>query len=228
MEEFLHKRTLTIYWIVLFLSAVSLYFAPQYSILTEPLLVPLLLLYMVLKDSNIGKPAGKLVFYVGMFLAFLGDVLQVVINNEIFFISSLVAFMLMNICYSISFFTLHKDGFRKPLYFLTGCILFFLAAYLFMYFLGDKLGDYKMPIVIYIFTLCAMISLAANLTGSERYRKIALKWLLPGVLIFMVQNIILAINLFQLGGESKWYVFSIIPYGVAQYMIVRGMRKVYG
>jgi len=192
MEDFLQKRTLTIYWIVLFLSAVFLYFVPKYVILTEPFLVPLLLLYLVLKDNNIGKPTGKLVFYVGMFLAFLGDVLQVVINNEIFFISSLVAFMLMNICYSISFFSLHKTGFRKPLYFLTGCVLFFLAAYLFMHFLGDKLGEYKMPVVIYIFTLCAMISLAANLTGSKRYRKIAVKWLLPGVLVL-------------------WYKISFLP-----------------
>jgi uncharacterized membrane protein YhhN len=119
MEDFLHKRTLTIYWSVLLLSAVFLYFVPKYTVFTEPLLVPLLLLHLFLRDNNIGRPFGKLIFFIGLFLAFLGDVLQVVITNEIFFISSLVAFMLMNTCYSISFFSMDKKVYRKPWIFLV-------------------------------------------------------------------------------------------------------------
>jgi uncharacterized membrane protein YhhN len=228
MEDFLHKRTLAIYWIVLLLSASFLYFDPKYTILTEPLLVPLLLVYLFLKDNNIGKPLGKLIFFIGMFLAFLGDVLQVVIHNELFFISSLVAFMLMNICYSISFFSLHKTGYRRPWPFLISCIVLFFVAYFFIDFIGDdKLGDYKMPITLYIITVCLMVSLATNLTGSKLYRMITLSWLLPGAIVFLIQNMLLAINLFHFGGQHKLYIFSIIPYGIAQYLIVKGMRKVY-
>jgi hypothetical protein len=30
-----------------------------------------------------------------------------------------------------------------------------------------------------------------------------------------------------LGGDTRWYVFSIVPYGIAQFMIVKGIIKVY-
>jgi uncharacterized membrane protein YhhN len=229
MEDFLQKRALAMYWAVLLLSALSLYFIPKYTILTEPLLVPLLLLHLFLRDNNIGKPFGKLIFFIGLFLAFLGDVLQVVINNEIFFIGSLVAFMLMNTCYSISFFSMNKKMYREPwIFLLSGLILFFIARW-FIHFLGDEnLGDYKMPLILYIFTLSMMISLALNLANSEPFKKIAINWLIPGAIIFMIQNMLLATNLFRFGGQSKLYVFSVIPYGIAQYFIVKGMQKVYG
>jgi uncharacterized membrane protein YhhN len=230
MKGVLHKKSLVIYayWLVLLCSALSLYFAPKYVVVTEPLLVPLLLLYLLLNDNNIGSSLGKLIFFVGIFLAFLGDVLQVVINNEIFFISSLVAFMLMNICYSISFFSMHKSGYRKPWLFISSCVLLLLIGYYFTRFIGDeRLGAYKLPLILYICTLCIMVATTVNLTSNPQYQKTALCWLLPGALIFMIQNIFLAMNLFHLGGDTKWYVFSILPYGVAQYMMVKGVMKVY-
>lgn len=229
MEEFLHKKALVIYWFVLLLSAVFLYFIPKYTILTEPLLVPLLLVHLFLRDSNIGKPFGKLIFFIGLFLAFLGDVLQVVINNEIFFISSLVAFMLMNTCYSIAFLSMDKKVYRHPWIFLLSCLVLAFIARWFIHFLGDEnLGDYKMPLILYIFTLCLMISLAVSLINSDPFKKIALNWLIPGAIIFMIQNMLLATNLFRFGGQHKLYVLSVIPYGIAQYLIAKGMRKVYG
>ncbi|MES2329870.1 MAG: lysoplasmalogenase [Bacteroidota bacterium] len=228
MEEFLHKRILVIYWFVLLLSAGFLYFIPRYVVLAEPLLVPILLLYLFLKDNNIGKPFGKLIFFIGLFLAFLGDVLQIVINNEIFFISSLVAFMLMNTCYSISFFSMDRKMYRRPWLFLASSAILVIIAWFFIRFLGDNnLGDYKMPLILYICTLCVMISLAVSLINSESYKKTAKHWLMPGAIIFMIQNMLLAANLFRFGGDSKFYVLTVIPYGVAQYMIVKGMQEVW-
>lgn len=216
------------YWLALLLSAVFLYFAPKYTVFTEPLLVPLLLVHLFLRDNNIGRPFGKLIFFIGLFLAFLGDVLQIVINNEIFFISSLVAFMLMNTCYSISFFRMNKHMFANPWIFLFCSLLLAVIARWFINFLGDeRLGDYKLPLILYIFTLVLMISLAVNLVNSKTYKKIALTWLIPGAVIFMIQNMLLATNLFHFGGQHSLYVFTIIPYGVAQYLIVKGMQKVY-
>ena len=97
---------------------------PYRIVITESLLVPVLLLYVLLHDNNIGSPAGKFIFYIGLILAFFGDVLQVVINNQTFFSGSLVAFMLMNICYSISFYSLRKPG----LLFFTIVTAFFLPV----------------------------------------------------------------------------------------------------
>ncbi len=223
MEKFFHKQILTIYWFVLMLSAVFLYFDLPYTAITEPLLVPILLVFVLLRDNNISKPAGKFIFYMGLILAFLGDVLQVVINNEIFFLSSLVAFMLMNICYSISFWSLNKPG----LVFLSGILLFSVTGYLFVFFFGDEMGLYKMPVIFYMCTLSAMIALAANVMSNKQHRKTAVTYLFPGAIIFFIQNAILAMNLFHFSGQNRGYVFSIIPYGIAQYLMVKGILKVY-
>jgi uncharacterized membrane protein YhhN len=228
MKNILHKQTLTIYWIVLLTSALSLYFDHVLVVVTEPLLVPLLLLYLFLNDDNIGRPAGKLVLLIGLFLAFLGDVLQLVIDNDLFFLSSLVAFMLMNICYSISFLSLDRNAYKRPWLFLLSCLLLSFLAWNFLQFMGDeKLGEFKIPLIIYIATLSLMISTAASLVGSRSFKNIALVWLLPGALVFMIQNIFLAINLFNLGSSAKLYTFSILPYGLAQFLIVKGMHKIY-
>jgi uncharacterized membrane protein YhhN len=227
MAVVLKKKILGFYWVALLLSAVALFFELRYLHIAEAFLMPLLLLYMFMRDGNIARPRGKLVFFTGMFFAFLGDVLQIVIENEIFFISSLVAFMLMNICYSISFLSLHKGSHSKPWLFMISCVLLAIVGYFFISLMGDEqLGDFKTPLIIYVGTLCIMIGLTANL-GGTRYRKTAYNWLLPGAIIFMVQNIALAINLFQLGSKSQLYTLSIIPYGIAQFMMVKGMYSIY-
>jgi uncharacterized membrane protein YhhN len=220
MERRADTWILIVYWLVLVLSAAFLYFDLPYTIVSEPLLVPLLLLYALLGDSNIGKPRGKFIFYIGLLLAFAGDVLQVVISNELFFIASLVAFMLMNICYSISFYYLNQP----QRFFWTSFILLAFASYLFLSFFGKEMTGYVLPMVIYMCTLAVMISLSVNVAGSERYRKIAFTYLIPGSLVFLLQNIILAINLFHLGGHNSGYVLSVIPYGIAQYMMVKGVK----
>lgn len=227
ISKVLKKKILIFYWVALFLSTAALYFEFTYLHIAEALLMPLLLLYMFMHDTNIANPRGKLVFFTGMFFAFLGDVLQIVIENEIFFISSLVAFMLMNICYSISFLSLHKGSNSKPWLFISSCVVLAIAGFFFINLMGDEqLGDFKTPLIIYIGTLCIMVGLTINL-GGTRYRKTAYTWLLPGAIIFIVQNIALAINLFQLGSKSQLYTLSIAPYGIAQFLMVKGMYRIY-
>ncbi len=58
------------------------------------------LLYLLLTDKNIGKPTGKLFFDKGLTLAFFGDVFFITINDT-FFLTGMIACMLMNIFYSI-------------------------------------------------------------------------------------------------------------------------------
>lgn len=227
MRIAVQEKIMVVYWVVLLFSTTSLFLDLRHMVITEALLMPLLMLYMFMRDGNIAHPLGKLVFFTGMFFALLGDVLQIVIDNEIFFLSSLVAFMLMNTCYSISFAHLLRGSGSKPWIFIVSCLLLGLAGYYFIRLMGDeRLGYFKIPLIIYIITLGSMIALSVSLADT-RYRKTALTRLLPGALIFMLQNIFLAINLFQLGSDSKLYTLSILPYGVAQFLMVKGMRRIY-
>lgn len=226
MEEFLNKRLLTIYWTVLLVHCIFQFFVLPYRAVTKPMLIPILLTYLLIKDDSIGKPVGKSIFYIGLFLALFGDVLLIIINDT-FFLAGMIAFMLMNIFYSISFACFNKPGLKSILpFFLTIVVLCGIAIPIFGY-LGPKMGDYHMPVMIYQFTLILMVAFAVNVLGSEKYRKIALYYLIPGALIFMIENILVAFNLFDWDRNKDVYIIIMATYGTAQYLIVRGIQKAY-
>jgi uncharacterized membrane protein YhhN len=226
MQEFLNKRIILIYWMVLAVHLVFQYFVLPYRAVTKPMLVPLLLTYLLLKDGNIGKPTGKAFFYIGLFLAFFGDVLLILINDT-FFLSGMIAFMLMNVFYSISFLHLSPFRIKKSLpFFITLACLAALALWIYGS-LAEEMGDYRMPVMIYLFSLVFMIGFAINITINPQHRKTAFRFLIPGAVIFMIENILVAVNMFHLGGNKDVYIAVMVTYGIAQYLIVMGMREAY-
>src|SRR3569623_44433 len=125
MEAFLRKRVLIIYWIVLLIHCILQHYHTTYVAISLPFLLPFLFLYLFLHDDNIGSPAPKFIFYIGLFLAYFGDVLLILINDT-FFLSGMIAFMLMNITYSISFLLMTPIRLKKILpALLTFIALFF-------------------------------------------------------------------------------------------------------
>lgn len=226
MEEFLNKRLLTIYWTVLLVHCVFQFFVLPYRAATKPMLVPLLLTYLLLKDGNIGKPIGKSIFYIGLFLALFGDVLLIIINDT-FFLAGMIAFMLMNIFYSISFAYLNRPRLKSIFPFLLTIVLLTGVAIPIFGYLSPEMGDYRMPVMIYQFTLVLMVAFAVNILGNEKYRKVALQYLIPGALIFMIENILVAFNLFHWDKNKDVYIIVMLTYGTAQYLMVRGILKAY-
>jgi uncharacterized membrane protein YhhN len=180
----------------------------------------------MINDDNIGKPRGKSIFYIGMFLAFFGDVLLIIINDT-FFLSGMIAFMLMNFVYSAAFFCIHKLSFGRILPFVLSLASLSYLAYWFNGYLGNELGDYQMPILGYMISLAIMISFSINITTSQKYCIVAINWLIPGTLVFLIENMLVALNKFHLGGNKDVYVLIMFTYGLAQYLMVKGIRRIY-
>lgn len=224
----LQQVVLILYWLLVVLDVIFLYFDLPYVAVTATLLIPLLLLYILLNDDNIANPPAKLFFYGGLFLAFLGDVCQLVVQNQLFFISSLVAFMLMNVSYSISFYNLNRKGLQKPFPFLLTSLLLVIMGYVFLQVLGDRLaGGYRLPLILYMITLIVMAALVINAANNKDNYVIAVRYLLPGVFLFILQNLIFGWNLFGAGGHSHGFVYSIVPYSIAQFLLVKGILQLY-
>ena len=178
------------------------------------MLVPVLLLYLLLTDKNIGRPAGKLLFYIGLFLAFFSDVFLIIINDT-FFLTGMIAFMLMNIFYSISFLQLNKFRLRKSLPVIIITVMLLITGYDLFRFLQDDMGDYKIPVMIYMFTVSVMIIAAVNIAGNNQYRKVALNYFIPGAFVFLIENVLVAINKFHFEGNKNIYLAVMVTYGVA-------------
>ena len=226
MEQFFKKRTLTIYWMVLLLHCVFQFYVLPYRAATKPFLVPLLLLHLMINDDNIGQPKGKSVFYIGMFLAFFGDVLLIIINDT-FFLSGMIAFLLMNLVYSVAFLLINPIQLKKMIPFVLSIAILFYLAYLFNRLLANEMGDYQMPILGYMISLSIMIACCVNIITSAPYRSIAVNWLIPGTIVFLIEYMLLALNKFHWGGNKDVYVVIMFTYGLAQYLMVKGIRRVY-
>ncbi len=226
IEAFFQKWVLVLFWIALGIHCLFQYTLSPYVAVTKPMLVPFLLTFLLLNDNNIGNPWGKFIFYVGLFLALFGDVLLISINDT-FFLSGMIIFMMMNLCYSLAF--LHLNPLRRAtiLPLVSVLVLLCMAGYGICYFLGNSMGSYKVPIIVYMCTVSIMVLLAVNIASSDRYRAVALIYFIPGAFIFLAENTLIALNRFHYNSNKDVYVLVMITYGLAQYLFVKGIQKAY-
>lgn len=226
MKRFIHTKFLWLFWLDLLIHCVFQHYQLIYVAITKPLLVPLLMTFLFLNDEYIGSPVGKVIFYLGLFLAFFGDILLILINDT-FFLSGMIAFMLMNICYSISLTYIQPVQLKRWLPLSVTGILLAGVAYVFHSMMKAELGEYAMPINLYMVTVAVMVLLAVNVVFNKEKRKIALQFLIPGVLIFLLENILVAINKFHFDHQKDIFALVMLLYGIAQFLMVMGFSKIY-
>jgi uncharacterized membrane protein YhhN len=99
---------------------------------------------------------------------------------------------------------------------------FFIVALAAYNYLSDSLGEMKMPVIVYIMAIFAMVSMAIF-----RNRAIdGYSWLVLGAFIFLISDLILAINKFKTPiDHSDLYI--IITYAIAQLLIISGLVRQY-
>ncbi|NCI46241.1 lysoplasmalogenase family protein [Sediminibacterium soli] len=222
----MQKRVLYMYGIVLLAHCLFQYLKLPYVAVTKPLLVPLLLAFLLSRDEDIGLVAGKFIFYVGMFLALFGDVLLISINDT-FFMSGMIAFMLMNLAYAVTFYLLEKPPLFGNLPVLISALVLALVAWKVYGFLSEELAQYRLTVLVYVCTVLLMcFSAIAAATGSVHGR-VALRYFVSGAVVFLFENILVGLNRFHWNSNKDVYVVIMLSYGLAQYLFVRGVEKTY-
>ena len=89
------------------------------------------------------------------------------------------------------------------------------------------MGDYKIPVMIYRFTVSVMKIAAVTIAGNNQYRKVTLNYFIPVAFIFLIENVLVAVNKFHFEGNKDIYLAVMVTYGVAQYFSVKGVPKAY-
>jgi uncharacterized membrane protein YhhN len=223
---FLQRRILGIYWLVLVIHCVFLRLGLPYVAVTKPLLVPLLLTHLLLRDNHIDRTPGKFVFYVGLLLALFGDVLLISINNT-FFLSGMIIFMIVNICYAFCFLQVAGFKLHRPLLLAVTLFGLYIIGFRFYQFMRNDLGDFAAPIVVYMFMVSAMVLAAVNAASGGHFRHVGIRYFLPGAVIFLIENILLAADIFHFSGDVNIYIAVMVTYAAAQYLFARGIEKAY-
>jgi len=169
------------------------------------LLMPSLLLWVVIA---LGAAAPRLLVG-GLILATLGDV---GLQFDALFLVGMAGFFAMQVCYVLGFIQLGAwPRVRRSWGIAAGYLAFWVAANA---ALGPRLGDFRVPILIYSLALCVMATVAAGVD-----RRVGL-----GGLLFLLSDMLIGVDLADLGFPGRGMVV-MITYLAAQYLIATGWAR---
>lgn len=188
-------------------------------LLTKLLLLPLLMGYLALQP---GKTSP--IVYLGLFCSFLGDLL-LTRPGETFFLLGMLAFIGTHICNSIFFYRLQKGFAGKPRNLALAILVLLAVSGQVYYFLADQLGDFKIPILVYMAIISVMAVMATQTLVNPSVQKIGYTSFIPGAALFVLSDGLLALNKFLL--HNTWIDIGVmLTYGLAQYFLVQGFAAV--
>ena len=186
------------------------------QLLTKPLLIPLLMLWVWL---NVAITKDRILILVALFFSFAGDVFLLLEYKEpLLFIPGLVSFLLTHILYIVYFLSLPKG--KKSLLKTAPHLVLLVLAYgmALVYILFPALGALKIPVLIY-----AMVIMSMLLASIHIYYRVPLRvgrLFIAGACFFVLSDSMLAFNKFH--SPIIFPFLIILTYCVAQYFIVKG------
>lgn len=186
----------------------------------KPFLLPLLIFATYKQDSF----QTKIFLLLALIFSWIGDiVLMFADKGELYFIFGLVSFLIAHILFIALFIKQKTEGnYIKNWAFWFGfvAVLVYLGSMLSLLF--PKLGDLKIPVSVYAFTISVMLVMAIK--GYFSWQKPMNLLILIGAFFFVTSDSFLAINKFYNPILSANFII-MFTYIVAQYCITAGILK---
>ena len=189
------------------------------KLILMPLLMMLALIY---RSEAVVKPIWTLMI-VALFFSFLGDLfLSDLFDREQSFIYGLGSFLLTQILYILIFRISAADP-KK----LTSRKLIvpsvLIIAWAVTIFINIKagLGDLKLPVAVYVLVITLMCLFA--LARFEAVAKNSFVLLLLGAILFMISDMLIALNRFYSPIEHE-RILVMSTYIIAQFLLLEGIR----
>lgn len=185
--------------------------------LAKPLLIPALI--TLLLYTRLSVP-GKTWLLAGLFFSWMGDVFLLFEKEyATFFIFGLASFLITHVFYIIFFLRIsspERSLFKKLPFLLLLVPVYGIAL---VWFLYPKLGDLKLPVMVYAAMICTM--LLCSLHVFNKINSPANRWYVAGALLFVSSDSLLAVDKFY-QQFSFANVLIMLSYCAAQFAIVRG------
>jgi uncharacterized membrane protein YhhN len=204
-----------------------------YRVYTKPLLMPVLYIIMALQTADTSHQRSKVLISFVLLFALVGDVLLLNNAGRLYFIGGLSAFLIAHIFYIILFFKIKRLSAKRTGVLVLAAIIIIALLTLLLNSMWDKIAEenYTIPVLAYATTIGLMLLMAVNTATGKRARKTAWKNFLPGALLFVVSDSLLAISKFYafINPPPELYVVLscaiMISYGSAQLLLITGFTK---
>lgn len=220
----LKKMGIWIFLLILFAHCCFIFFElDSFRFYSKLLLIPILLLLFLVHYKG---PKEK--FYLLPILALLGSFagdLLLAFDGAKFFLWGMLGFMVTHICNSIYFYSMHPLHLKKSKIALLALLFLSITCSIVIFIIKDNAGAFLIPIIIYMILIAFMAILASNLVDAPNYNHASIQFFIPGAILFIMSDGLLAINKFNLQDPSL-DVFVMLTYGLAQLFLVMGYYKV--
>ncbi len=198
------------------------------ALAVKAMIIPVLMLFYHLQVKNKYTIFHRIMM-IGFFFSWIGDILlqfsngnkELFLSPVSFFLLGLGGFLLTQIFYTIAF-TIPKGEnkiFRGRIYQL---ILVLAYGSLLMWLLYNKLGDYKIPVIVYAVVIHIMLLSALNRfakVNGVSYMLVAI-----GAILFVASDSMIAITRF-LEKFDFARILIMTTYVLAQYFIAMGALR---
>lgn len=197
---------------------------PQQRMYTKFILVPILIWFLYTSASSEKPLKGMWRAYWGLFFSWVGDVLLIG-EGANFFLSGMIAFVTAHVYYSLFFIqTVPVKKETAGVFYKTLIGLSIVSGLLFIQ-LRNALGTYQVPILLYMLFISLMASLAVHTTTNDQYKKFAIQTFVPGALLFVTSDAILATNKFY-AHLPVLDLAVMLTYAGAQYFLTKGFISI--
>lgn len=220
----LKKMGIWIFLLILFAHCCFIFFElDNYRFYSKLLLIPFLLILFLI---NFKGTKGKYYWLpmIALVGSFAGDLL-LAFDGANFFLWGMLGFMVTHISNSIYFYSMHPLRFKKSKIALLAVLFLTITCSIVIFIIKDNAGDFLIPIIIYMFLIAFMAVLASSLADAPNYNNAAIQYFIPGAILFIMSDGLLATNKFNLQDPSL-DIFVMLTYGLAQLFLVMGYYKV--
>ncbi|WP_340199319.1 lysoplasmalogenase [Ascidiimonas sp. W6] len=185
---------------------------------SKPALSITLLLFYYLNSKNRHKKE-RILLILCLLCLLLGDIFLLEDSRIYSFPIGLFAFFMANIFYSMVLYRSANIEINKSYPFLVVSAIYLFAIFYLMY---DKLNEYFVPVLIYIFAVLNMIQAAFLRYKVVNHYSFILVF--TGALLFLFSESILALNMFYTPFPYKNFLIMFF-YGVSQLLIILGILR---
>ncbi|WP_439516627.1 lysoplasmalogenase family protein [Sediminibacterium sp.] len=221
--EWIRRNILMVFWVILFIHCLFHVLHLPFVGISKLLLIPSLLVYLFTRRKEDVLVGINFFYLVAILFAFIGDMLLVIIN-DLLFLPGMISYIVNLFFLCIFFLQLQKIYLRQLMRPLLVVLVLSVIGYFVYGFLGEKLKQFQLPVLIYMVFVAITAALAMNTTQHPQLHKTGWYFFI-GILVFILSNTILVLNRFHFLYHNL-YVAVMLTYGSAQYLLARGVALV--
>ena len=143
-------------------------------------------------------------------------------KGNFWFIVGMLAFIAAHLIWAAIFIRMHKPEIKHSQEVVIGLAILICWNYAILHFIGPNLGNMKIPILVYMVIISLMALSTVNLLGSRSKQNLAINFFIPGAVLFMISDSVLALRMFLYTDVSFLSVVVMVSYGYAISLLADG------